>query len=66
MEARLAKVEAAVGTLKERSTRLEDAVAELRKELHSSTRWLVGLILAHMLANLSMLAALYAKVAGVF
>lgn len=41
-------------------------IDDLRKELHSTTRWLVGLILAHMLANISMLAALYAKVSGVF
>jgi len=41
-------------------------IGDVRKELHSTTKWLVGLILAHMLANISMLAALYAKVAGVF
>jgi len=41
-------------------------IDDLRKELHTTTHWLVGLILAHMLGNISMLAALYAKVAGVF
>jgi len=37
-------------------------LAEIRKELSTNTRWLVGLVLA----NMSMTAALFAKVSGLF
>jgi len=74
MEARLAKVEAAVETFKEEFNRVwhefdrvykefdrvHAEIADLRKELGTTTRWLVGL----MIANMSLSIALFAKVAS--
>lgn len=74
MEARLAKVEAAVDTFKDEFgrvwkefdrvyqefDRVHAEIAELRRELNTTTRWLVGL----MLANMSLTIALLAKVSG--
>lgn len=67
MEARLAKVEAAVETFKDEFgrvwkefDRVHAEIAELRRELNTTTRWLVGL----MLANMSLTIALLAKVSG--
>jgi hypothetical protein len=70
LKEQLVRLEAAIADL---GRKIDDNIAsvraeidDVRKELHSTTKWLVGLILAHMLANISMLAALYAKVSGAF